>query len=134
MPHDDSAHHATTGELDRAVEGLTKAVELGFQGVNSNLGRMERTFNDRLQGMEAGVNDMRQTLGSHQADIEALKRAQSSTSVTTVTTTVEDNKPVLTFGDVRRFSSFGKAIWPVIAAAGGALMTWVWAHWPKGNG
>lgn len=135
MAHDHDDQHASSGELDRAVTGMTKAIEIGFEGIHRRFDQVD----SRMDRTDTHIGEIKRTLGGHQVELEGLKawraaqESQRQITVTETKTTVmpDDAKPLLTQGDVNRFTSFGRAIWPFLAAVGSAIATWAYAHWPK---
>lgn len=131
--HSHGESHVSEGELTRTIAGFTKAMEIGFNGVNT---RLEDTGR-RVENVERAVNDLTRTSGGHRAEIDNIYRRlgkpASSPSFSPVAV-VDDAKPVLTYGEFRRLTLsltwIGKAIWPVVYTAGGALATWLAANWP----
>jgi len=111
MHHDDKP--VSDGELDRAVAGITKAMEVGFTSIH----RRFDESNARFSQVERSIGELNSTVGGHGARITDLEKRSA----------VDD--AVLTQRDVSRVTKLGRAVWPALAALGTGLATWVAAHW-----
>ena len=92
-------------EFERAIAGLTKAIEAGFAGTNSRLDKV----NGRLDRHDEAIMDLQ---------IERAKQLGREEANA-------DNRPLLTTRDGRLI----KMLWAVGAALAAAV-AWIVSHWP----
>ncbi len=93
-------------EFERAILGLTTAMDAGFDGINRRLDKV----NGRLDRNEDAI---------HRLELERAERKGRDEANF-------DNKPLLTTRDGRTI----KMLWAIVAALGGAVW-WILSHWPK---
>src|SRR5689334_9537307 len=92
-------------EFERAINGLTKAMESGFKGVHQR----QDVTNGRLNKHEDMI---------HKLDVEMAERRGRDTRL------LDDDKPLLTNRDGKLI----KMIWGLVAALAGAA-AYIITHW-----